>query len=138
VTFKCNGNQYNISTVFKTKHTLRGSIMETKPQTDPQLRAHCECSIPCECGRNYVVETGKLLVIWPKEHRISKRGIWKHQNMPSIPLHCVGCVCRHSAHCRNGKPNIRRHSTRATPAYLPTDATKKLSAATIIPMHLQF
>jgi hypothetical protein len=56
--FKRIGNQYNIRTVFKTKHTLRSSLVRTRPKRDPQQTAHCVYSIFCECGRCYVGETG--------------------------------------------------------------------------------
>jgi len=36
---------------------------------DPQQKVHCVCNTPCECGRNYVGETGRLLVVWLREHR---------------------------------------------------------------------
>jgi hypothetical protein len=59
--FKCRGNQYNIRTVFKTKHTLKNSLMKTRPEKDPQQMAQCIYSIPCECGRSYIDETGRPL-----------------------------------------------------------------------------
>jgi len=43
--------------------------MRSKPQRDPQQTVHCVCNIPCECDRNYVGETGRLLVVWLREHR---------------------------------------------------------------------
>jgi hypothetical protein len=38
--FKGIGNRY-IKTIFKTKHTLRDTLMRTRPVSDPQLTAHC-------------------------------------------------------------------------------------------------
>jgi hypothetical protein len=37
--FKRIGNRYNIRTIFKTKHTLRSSLMKTRPERDPQQTA---------------------------------------------------------------------------------------------------
>jgi hypothetical protein len=67
--FKCIGNQYNIRTVFITKHTLCSSLVRTRPKRDPQQTAHCVCSIPCECGRCYIGETGRPLSVRIREHR---------------------------------------------------------------------
>lgn len=43
--------------------------MRSKPQRDPQQTVHCVCNIPCEHGRNYAGETGRLLVVWVREQR---------------------------------------------------------------------
>jgi hypothetical protein len=57
---RCIGNRYNIRTIYKTKHTLRNSLKKTRPERDPQQTAQCICSIPLECGRSYIGETGYL------------------------------------------------------------------------------
>jgi hypothetical protein len=44
--FKRIANQYNIRTVFKTKHTLRSSLVRTRPKRDSQQRAHCAIAFP--------------------------------------------------------------------------------------------
>jgi hypothetical protein len=67
--FKRIGNQYNIGTVFKTKHTLRSSLARTRPERDPQQTAHCIYSISCECGRCYIGETGRPLAVRIREHK---------------------------------------------------------------------
>jgi predicted GIY-YIG superfamily endonuclease len=67
--FKRIGNQYNIRTVFKTKHTLRSSLVRTRPKRYLQQMAHCVYSIPCECGRRYNGETGRLLAVRIREHK---------------------------------------------------------------------
>jgi predicted GIY-YIG superfamily endonuclease len=66
--FKRIGNQYNIRTVFRTKHTLRSSLVRTRPKRDPQQTAHCVYSIPCECGRRYIGETGRPMTVRIREH----------------------------------------------------------------------
>jgi hypothetical protein len=33
--FKCIGSQYDIETIFRTKHILRSSQMRTRPERDP-------------------------------------------------------------------------------------------------------
>jgi hypothetical protein len=71
--FKHIVNLYNIRTVFKTKHTLRSSLIKTRSKTDPQQMAQCLCSIPCECGRSCVSKTGRPLAMWLHEHRHSLR-----------------------------------------------------------------
>jgi predicted GIY-YIG superfamily endonuclease len=74
--FKRIGNRYNIRTIFKTKHTLRNTLMRTRPTSDPQLTAHCIYNIPCECGRSYVGETGRPLSVRIREHKLNlKNGL---------------------------------------------------------------
>jgi hypothetical protein len=67
--FKRIGNRYSIRTIFKTKHTLRSSVMTTRPERDPLQTAQCIYSIPCECGRSYIGETGRRLAVRLREHR---------------------------------------------------------------------
>jgi hypothetical protein len=43
--------------------------MRTRPERDPQQTAQCVYSIPCECGRSYIGETGRLLAVQLHEHR---------------------------------------------------------------------
>jgi hypothetical protein len=68
--FKRIGNRY-IKMIFKTKHTLRDTLMRTRPMSDPQLTAHRIYSIPCECGRSYVGETGRSLSVRIGEHKLN-------------------------------------------------------------------
>jgi hypothetical protein len=42
--------------------------MKTRPKTDPQQTAQCSYSIPCECGRRYIGETGRPLAMRFHEH----------------------------------------------------------------------
>jgi hypothetical protein len=44
----------NIRTIFRTKHTLRSSLMKTRLERGPQQMAQCVYSILCECGRSYI------------------------------------------------------------------------------------
>jgi hypothetical protein len=60
--FRHIGNRYDIKTVFKTRNTLRNSLMRTRPISSPQKTVDCICSIACECGRSYTEETG---ILWP-------------------------------------------------------------------------
>jgi hypothetical protein len=36
--------------------------MTARPERDLQKTPHCFYSIPCECGRSYIGETGRLLI----------------------------------------------------------------------------
>jgi hypothetical protein len=71
--FERIGNRYNIRTIFKTKHKLRSSLMKNRPERDPQQMARCVCSIPCECGRSYIGETGRPLAVRLREHKHNLR-----------------------------------------------------------------
>jgi hypothetical protein len=39
--------------------------MKTRPERDPQQKVY---SIPCECGRSYIGETGRTLAVRLHEH----------------------------------------------------------------------
>jgi hypothetical protein len=67
--FKCIGNQHNIRTIFRTKHTLQSPLMKTRPERDPQQTAQRVYSISCECDRSYTGETGKPLAMQLHEHK---------------------------------------------------------------------
>jgi hypothetical protein len=43
--------------------------MRTRPERDPQQTAHCVYSIPCECVRSYIDETGIPLAVRLREQR---------------------------------------------------------------------
>jgi len=50
--------------------------MRTRPISDPQQTAHFIYSIPCECGRSYIGETGRPLSVRIGEHKINlKNGL---------------------------------------------------------------
>jgi hypothetical protein len=50
-------------------NTFRCSIMKTWLETDPQWTAEFVHSIPCECGKSYIGQTGRPLALWLSEHR---------------------------------------------------------------------
>jgi hypothetical protein len=66
--FKRIGNRYNIRIIFN-----RSSLMKSMPERDPQQTAQYIYSIPCECGRSYIGERGRPLILWLREHRYSVR-----------------------------------------------------------------
>jgi hypothetical protein len=63
--FKRIENQCNIRTMFKAKHTLRSSLMKTRPQRDQQQTAPKHS---CECGGSYISETDSSLAVKILEH----------------------------------------------------------------------
>jgi hypothetical protein len=80
--FKRIGNRYTIRTIFKSKYTLRNTLMRTRPMSDPQLTAQCIYNIPCECGRSYVGETGRQLSVRIGEHKFNlKNGLLDKSNL---------------------------------------------------------
>jgi hypothetical protein len=75
---KRRGNRYYIRTIFEIKHTLRSSLMETRPVRHLQQTAHCVYSILYECGRSYIGETGRPLAVRLCVHRHNlKEGLLK-------------------------------------------------------------
>jgi hypothetical protein len=77
--FKRIGNRYNIRMIFRTKNTLRTTFMKTRPERDPQQTAQCIYSIPCECGRSYIGETGRPLAVRLREHNLQQGLIEKSE-----------------------------------------------------------
>jgi hypothetical protein len=77
---KLIGNRYNIRMIFKTKSTLTSSLMKTRPGRDPQQAAQCVYIIPCECGKDYIGETGRLLAVRRslKEGLLEKSKLGQH------------------------------------------------------------
>jgi hypothetical protein len=43
--------------------------MKARLERDLQQMAQCICSIPCECGRSSLGETGRRLAVQFREHR---------------------------------------------------------------------
>jgi hypothetical protein len=66
--FRHIGNNSNVRTIFKTKHSLRGALMNTGPVRDAQQMKQCVYSIPCDCGRYYIGKTSRPLEACIKEH----------------------------------------------------------------------
>jgi hypothetical protein len=59
--FRRIGKRFNVRTIFKSKHTLRGTLMKTGPVRDAQQTKQCVYSIPCDCSRCYIGERGRPL-----------------------------------------------------------------------------
>jgi hypothetical protein len=56
-------NRFNVRTIFKTEHTLCGTLMETGPVTDAQKMTQRVHNIPCDCGRGYIGATNRPLEV---------------------------------------------------------------------------
>jgi hypothetical protein len=97
--FKRIGNRYIFKMIFKTKHTLGSSPTKTRPERDPLQASQCIYSIPCECGRSYIGETGRPLAVRLRDHRYnlqqgllekSKLGQHAYEEGHRIGWHDVG------------------------------------------------
>jgi hypothetical protein len=78
-------NRFSWRTIFKTKHTLRGTLMKTGPVRDAQQTTWCVHNIPCDCGRCYIGETSRLLEVRIKKHKYSlPKFCLKNQNWPNM------------------------------------------------------
>jgi hypothetical protein len=69
--FRYIENCFNIKTIFKTKHILRGTFMDTGPVRDAQQTKQCVYSIPYVCGRCYKGETSRPLEVRIKSTNIT-------------------------------------------------------------------
>jgi hypothetical protein len=67
--FRCIGNHFNVRMIFKTKHTLHGTVMKTGPVRDAQQTKQCVYNIPCDCGRCDISKTSRPLEACIKEHK---------------------------------------------------------------------
>jgi hypothetical protein len=67
--FRHIGNRFHLRTIFKTNHTLRGTVMKTGPVRDVQQAKQCVYSIPCDCGRCYVSQTSRPSEVLIEEHK---------------------------------------------------------------------
>jgi hypothetical protein len=80
--------------IFKTKHILRNSLENIRPERDPQWTAQCIYSIPCECGRSYIGITGRPLAMWLLEHRYNLKECLIEKSNLAYPVyeedHMVG------------------------------------------------
>jgi hypothetical protein len=50
----------------------------------------CIYSIPCECGRSYIVETGRPLAMWLHEHRYNLKDGLLQKSKLAQPVHEEG------------------------------------------------
>jgi hypothetical protein len=48
--FRCIGNYFNVRTIFKTKHTLRGTLIKIGPVRDAQQMKQCVYNIHMTVG----------------------------------------------------------------------------------------
>jgi hypothetical protein len=88
--FKHIANRYSIKHFCKAKYTLRNSLMRIRPISVPQKTAGSVCSIPCQCGRSYIGETGRLWAL-----KLGSKSLGKIQTSTAF-------ICRESM-CTFGK-----------------------------------
>lgn len=63
------GNMFSVRTVFQTGNTLRSILSQTKPINEIQNSKNCIYSVPCECGKHYVGESGRPFAVRLAEHK---------------------------------------------------------------------
>ena len=64
------GNKANIRIVFSSNNTLRNQLVNFRPKSQKRDK-EVIYSIPCECSKNYIGETGRPLEVRLKEHQYS-------------------------------------------------------------------
>jgi hypothetical protein len=67
--FRLIGNCFNVRTIFKTTHTLHGTLMRTGSLRNGQQVKQYVYSIPYDCGGCYIGKTGRPLEVRIKEHK---------------------------------------------------------------------
>jgi hypothetical protein len=74
--------------------------MKTRPVRDPQQVAQYVYSVPCECGRSYIGDTGRPLVVRLHEHRhnfkeglLEKSKLAQHAYEELLEVCVFGFVC---------------------------------------------
>jgi hypothetical protein len=100
-------NRYNIRTIFKTKRSLRGTVMTTRPDRDAQQTRSCLYSIPCDCGRCYIGETSRPLEVRIKEHKyILRKGLLEKSKLSQHWYEEGHKICWNDARVLQTEPNI--------------------------------
>ena len=74
----------NIRTVFTAKHTLRSCLMKVKTPRNSLDHKGVVYSIPCECGKEYIGETGRTLTQRMSEH---KRAVKNGDSNNALAVH---------------------------------------------------
>jgi uncharacterized protein (UPF0335 family) len=83
--FRRIGNRYNVRTIFKTKHTLQGILITTRPDRGLQQTRQCVYSIPCECCGCYIGVASRPLEVCIKEHKHNLRqGLLEKSRWPNM------------------------------------------------------
>jgi hypothetical protein len=62
-------NHFNVRIIFRTKHTLHGTLVRNGPIRDAQQMKQCVYNIPCDCGRCYIGETHRPSEVCIKEYK---------------------------------------------------------------------
>ena len=65
--------RFGVKTVFRTKHTLRTSLVNLKDRLTDDRRSMVVYRVPCSCGKVYVGETKRALSVRIKEHQDAVR-----------------------------------------------------------------
>jgi hypothetical protein len=79
--YQCNGNCVNIRNIFKTKCTLHGPLMTTRPDTDVKQTRQCMSMWLWQM----LYWQNRPLEVCKKEHKHNLRqGLWKNQNWPNM------------------------------------------------------
>ena len=60
--------QQGVRAVFKSETTLRSQLVRPKDAVDPAKQDGVVYKIPCECGKVYIGQTGRLMQDRIKEH----------------------------------------------------------------------
>jgi len=66
--------QQGVRTVFKSDTTLRSHLVRPKDALEPTKQDGVVYKIPCECGKVYIGETGRVMQERIKEH--DRADIW--------------------------------------------------------------
>jgi predicted GIY-YIG superfamily endonuclease len=96
--------------------------MKTRPERDPKQTAQCTYSIPCECGRSYIGETGRHIAVRLREHRHNiQQGLLEKSKLAQHTYeegHSVSCgearVLEIESNSRNRKYKESTHMTSLT------------------------
>jgi hypothetical protein len=84
--FRHTGNRFNVRTIFKTKHTLRGTLMKTGTDKEAQ-EIWCVYSIPLDCGICYIGEKSRPSIICWKVAKVLQiepnTTYRKYRNLPT-------------------------------------------------------
>ena len=89
---RCCLQQQGVCTVVKSDTTLRSHLVRPKDAIEPTKQDSVVYKIPCECGKVYIGETGRVMQERIKEHdrdiwlaRTQTSAVWEHANETGHP-----------------------------------------------------
>jgi hypothetical protein len=101
-------NRFHLRIIFKTKHTLRVTLLKTGPVRDAQQMKQRVYSIPRDCGRYYIRERNRTLQARIKEHKYNlTQGLLEKSKLAQHAYEEGHKICWNEAKLLRIEPNTK-------------------------------